>query len=277
VVVNGRISARSYPRYRMGRPIFKRVFALVDHFCVQGEESKTRLIDLGAPAERISVTGSLKFDSLDGDGIAGRGADRVLRVFRGAEGRPVLVAGSTFPGEDEIVLRSFERIRTLTRNALLIVAPRRPERFGEVEALAKSFGFRTVRRTELTMDQDLRADVVVLDTIGELAALYELAAVAFVGGSLVPTGGHNPIEPARHGVPVLTGPHISNFLTIYEQFIGCGAARVVRDEASLAAAVLELTGEPEVARAAGAAGRALLERHAGATRRTADALERFLA
>jgi 3-deoxy-D-manno-octulosonic-acid transferase len=187
----------------------------------------------------------------------------------------VWIAGSTVAGEEEKVMAAWSLLPT-ARRPFLILAPRHPERSEEAVAAARQHDARVVRRTALSV-RPAACDVVILDTIGELAALYELANVAFVGGSLVPAGGHNPIEPARHGVPVLTGPHISNFLTIYEQFIECGAAQVVRDGPSLAEAVLGLTGDPVAARAAGAAGRALLERHVGATQRTADALEPFLA
>ena len=206
VMINGRISARSYPRYRMVRPLFRRVLTLVDRFCMQGEESARRIIDLGAPPDRVTVTGSLKFDALQVAPVQGRPPDRVLRFFQVPEGRPVIVAGSTMPGEDELVFRAFERIRTMTRHPLLVIAPRKPERFDEVEQLARQSGFRTVRRTELTIDEDPRADVVVLDTIGELAQVYQVATVVFVGGSLVNTGGHNILEPAIFGKAVVFGP-----------------------------------------------------------------------
>jgi 3-deoxy-D-manno-octulosonic-acid transferase len=270
-VINGRISTRSYPRYRLVRPLFRRVLALVDHFCVQGEETRSRLVDLGAPPDRITVTGSLKFDSLEPAGTAGaagRGAERVLRFFRGIDGRPVVVAGSTFPGEDEILLRSFERIRTLTRNALLIIAPRRPERFGEVEALAKNAGFRAVRRTELTMDQDLRADVVVLDTIGELAQVYQLATAVFVGGSLVEMGGHNILEPAVMGKAIVFGPHMENFAEIADTFLRDEAAIQVQTPRELEDVLIELLSNAERRDRLGVAARALVEANRGAKARS---------
>jgi 3-deoxy-D-manno-octulosonic-acid transferase len=133
-----------------------------------------------------------------------------------------------------------------------------------------------VRRTLLS-EAPAGCAVVVLDTVGELAALYQLADVAFIGGSLVGTGGHNPIEPARFGVPVLTGPHVRNFHAVYQHFIAAGAARVVHSAGELAAALDGWLTDGEAARAAGAAGLQLLARHAGATARTMDALERFLA
>lgn len=271
LVVNGRISARSYPRYRLIRPLFRRVLQLVDMYCVQGDESRGRLVDLGAPPDRVVVTGSLKFDSMDLPGSAAgasRGPDRVLRYFRGAEARPVLVAGSTFPGEDEILLRSFERIRSLTPHALLILAPRRPERFSEVETLARHAGLRTVRRTSLAVDVDLRADVVVLDTIGELAHVYQLATAVFVGGSLVDMGGHNILEPAVLGKAIVFGPHMQNFAEIADAFLRAGAAVQVSAARELEDVLIELLSNRERRERLGTAARALVEANRGAKARS---------
>ncbi len=276
VVINGRISARSYPRYRLVRPLFRRVLGLVDRFCVQGEETRGRLVALGAPADRIVVTGSLKFDALEGPGVSSRGGDRVLRYFRGIDGRPVIVAGSTFPGEDEILLRSFERIRTLSPHALLILVPRRPERFGEVDALSRQAGFRTVRRTALTIDEDLRADVVVLDTIGELAQVYQLATAVFVGGSLVNMGGHNILEPAAVGKAIVFGPHMQNFAEIADTFLRADAAIQVASARELEDQLIALLANGARRERLGAAARALVEANRGARERSLDAIAGLL-
>lgn len=276
VVINGRISARSYPRYRLVRPLFRRVLGLVDRFCVQGEETRGRLVDLGAPADRIIVTGSLKFDALDTPGASSRGGDRVLRYFRGIEGRPVIVAGSTFPGEDEILLGSFERIRTLSPQALLVLVPRRPERFAEVDALARQAGFRTVRRTTLTVDQDLRADVVVLDTIGELAQVYQLATAVFVGGSLVDMGGHNILEPAAVGKAIVFGPHMQNFAEIADAFLRADAAVQVASARELEDQLIALLANGSRRERLGAAARALVEANRGARARSLDVIADLL-
>jgi 3-deoxy-D-manno-octulosonic-acid transferase len=276
VVINGRISARSYPRYRLVRPLFRRVLGLVDRFCVQGEETRGRLVDLGAPADRIVVTGSLKFDALESPGASSRGGDRVLRYFRGIDGRPVIVAGSTFPGEDEILLRSFERIRTLSPHALLILVPRRPERFGEVDALSRQAGFRTVRRTALTIDEDLRADVVVLDTIGELAQVYQLATAVFVGGSLVNMGGHNILEPAAVGKAIVFGPHMQNFAEIADTFLRADAAIQVASARELEDQLIALLANGARRERLGAAARALVEANRGARERSLDAIAGLL-
>src|SRR5687767_8928818 len=210
IVINGRISSRSYPRYRLIRPFFRRVLADVDRFCMQSEESARRLVDLGADPSRVTVTGSLKFDSLEMPTAFSHSKprERVLRYFRLSPGRVVIIAGSTVPGEEAAVLRAFAQVRKTTPGALAILAPRHPERFGEVERLARDAGFVTTRRSELPIDAEPRAEVVVLDTIGELALLYQLATAVFVGGSLIDRGGHNILEPAIFGRPILFGPYM---------------------------------------------------------------------
>jgi len=194
VMVNGRISSRSYPRYKLARPFFRSVLADVDRFCMQTEESARRVIDIGADPAKVVVTGSLKFDSLDVPGTAaldGRGHNRVLRYFRMTSGRPVIVAGSTMRDEEQLVLQAFRKVKASTANPLLVIAPRHPERFAEVAQLVRDQAFVTAKRSDLPIDSEPRADVVVLDTIGELAQVYQVATAVFVGGSLVDTGGHN--------------------------------------------------------------------------------------
>ena len=278
-VVNGRISARSYPRYRLVRPLFRRVLADVDRFCMQSRESADRLIDLGADPARVTVTGNLKFDSLR-DVPAATGADRakprVLRFFDVPADRPVLVAGSTMAGEESLVLKAFERMRADVPRALLVLAPRHPERFGEVEQLARNEGFKTTRRTQLTIDEDPAADVVVLDTIGELAQLYRAATVVFVGGSLVPTGGHNILEPAAFGRAILFGPHMQNFQEIAAAFLERGAGIEVRDEWQLEAAFRELLHDAARRQALGRAAQAIVDANQGARERTLEAIAALL-
>src|SRR5258706_959148 len=220
VVINGRISSRSYPRYRLIRPFFRRVLADVDRFCMQGEESARRLVDLGADPSRVTVTGSLKFDSLDMPAPISHGKprERVLRFFRLSPNRVVVIAGSTVRGEEAAMLRAFKQIKTTAPGALAILAPPQPERFGEVERLVPDAGFSTVRRSDLPIDSEPRADVVVLDTLGELAQLYQLATAVFVGGSLVDNGGHNILEPAIFGKPIVFGPYMPNFKEIAAAF-----------------------------------------------------------
>ena len=280
MLVNGRISYRSFPRYRLVRPFFRRVLADIDAFCVQGEETRRRLIELGADSSRITVTGSLKFDALDAMPMpalgAARGRDRVLRFFRIAANRPVLVAGSTLKGEEEAVIRAFSRVRTAGSNALLILAARHPERFGEVERLCRHEGLATVRRTALPIDAEPRADAIILDTIGELAQLYQLATAVFVGGSLVPAGGHNILEPALFGKPIIFGPHMENFAEIAEAFLANGAAVQVHSERELVDAVVGLMNDPVRRARLGAAARALVDANRGARDRTLTIIRSLL-
>jgi 3-deoxy-D-manno-octulosonic-acid transferase len=266
MMVNGRISARSYPRYRMARPFFRKVLMNVDRFCMQSEESARRLIDIGAEPSRVTVTGSLKFDSLDMPGAPtpGRGRDRVLRYFRISSSRPVIVAGSTMRGEEDVVLQAFRRLKGSTGNPLLVLAPRNPERFSEVAQLARNQAFVTVKRSDLPIDAEPRAEVVVLDTIGELAQLYQIATAVFVGGSLVDVGGHNILEPAVFGKPIIFGSHMQNFKEIADAFLSHDAAIQVQNPRGLEDALLALLTDPVRRARLGAAARALVESNRGA-------------
>jgi 3-deoxy-D-manno-octulosonic-acid transferase len=278
VIVNGRISSRSYPRYRLARPCFRRVLADVDRFCMQSEESARRVIDLGADPARVTVTGSLKFDSLElpAPGLQGRTRDRVLRFFRLPPQRPVVIAASTMKGEEPLVLRVFARIRDVAPQALLILAPRHPERAAEVEQLVLRAGFSVARRSELRVDAEPREEVVILDTVGELARLYQVATVVFVGGSLVDSGGHNILEPAVFGKPILFGPHMQNFVEIAEAFLARGAAAQVATARELEDALLALLTDPVRRAALGAAARALVEANRGAKDRSLAVIAELL-
>src|SRR6186997_544862 len=152
----------------------------------------------------------------------------------------VLVAGSTVRGEEPAVLKAFARLKGASPSALAILAPRQPERFGEVERLARDSGFVTARRSDLPIDTEPRADVVILDTIGELAQLYQVATVVFVGGSLVDHGGHNILEPAVFGKPIVFGPHMQNFKEIVDAFLSNGAAVQVQSDRELDDVLLTL-------------------------------------
>jgi len=276
VLVNGRISFRSFPRYRLVRPFFRRVLGDVDHFCVQGEETARRLVELGADPAKVTITGSLKFDSLDATAAPGRGRERVLRYFRVSPNRPVLVAGSTLKGEEEAVIRSFNRIRTAANHALLVIAPRHPERFGDVERICRQEGLATIRRSELPIDAEPRADAVILDTIGELAQVYQVATAVFVGGSLVPWGGHNILEPAVFGRPIVFGPHMQNFAEIAAVFLGNDAAMQVRSGRELEEVMVSLMADPVRRASLGAAARALVEANRGSKDRTMAAIAHLL-
>ncbi len=278
VMINGRISSRSYSRYRMVRPFFRRVLADVDRFCVQTEESARRLVDLGATAAHVTVTGSLKFDSLELPAAASHGKprERVLRVFRLAPNRTVIIGGSTLRGEEAALLRAFARIKETLPAALLVLAPRHPERFGEVERLARDARFVAVKRSELPIDAEPRADVVVLDSIGELAQLYQVATAVFVGGSLEDHGGHNILEPAIFGKPIVFGPYMRNFKEIADAFLANDAAIQVHSERELASTLLKLVTDPVRRARLGAAARALVEANRGAKAKTLEVIGELL-
>ncbi len=268
-IVNARLSDQSYRGYRLVRFFMRRVFQHVDRVCAQTEAWGRRFVDLGLPPERLAVTGSLKFDALD---VAATSAelhvgDRVLRYFAFTEGRSVLVAASTLDGEDEPVLRAFASLRETAPEMTLILAPRHPERVGAVEALARRHGFGTVRRSELEVDSTSGADVVVLDTVGELPRLFQLATLVFVGGSLVPSGGHNILEPAVFGKPIVFGPHMSNFAEIAALFIEKSAAVQVGSPQDLEETLARLLADPVQQASLGAAARALVEANRGARAR----------
>lgn len=270
VVINGRISARSFPRYRLVRPLFRRVLADIDRFCMQSEESAARIIELGADPKRVTVTGSLKFDSLPAPTVISHGRPRelVLRHFRVAPSRVVLMAGSTMRPEDSVVLRAFARIRSISPGALLVVAPRQRERFDDVERLAREDGFTVSRRSDLPIDSEPRTDVVVLDSFGELAQLYQIATVVFVGGSLADYGGHNILEPAIFGKPIVVGPHMHNFREITDTFLANQAVVQVQTERELEEELRNLVTDPVRRASLGAAARALVEANRGAKDKT---------
>ncbi|MEO7134003.1 MAG: 3-deoxy-D-manno-octulosonic acid transferase [Vicinamibacterales bacterium] len=290
-VVNGRISARSFPRYRMIRPMMRRVMDHIDRFLVQSEESARRFIDLGADPARVVVTGSLKFDSLElsstaqagvpaarsvRGGVEARARDRVLRYFRVPASRSVIVAGSTMKGEEAQVLRAFRKVRAGAPNTLLVLAPRNPERFGEAEQLARSEGWKVARRSDLAVDSEPRVDIVILDTIGELATIYQIATIVFVGGSLVATGGHNVLEPAVFGKPIVFGPHMQNFLEIADAFVSNGAGVQLSGDDELEEAFLSLMSDPVRRARLGAAARALVEANRGANAKSVTVLTALL-
>lgn len=272
VIVNARISDRSWPKYRRFQSLFTRVLRQVDLFLTQTEEDARRLAQIGALQERIQVTGNLKFD------VPAPAAPAIIAslraAFQQADAGPVMVCGSTVEGEEPILLQAFVNILASYPRAALILAPRHPERFNEVAELLNQLGIRFWRRS-LWSGDPIVAGVLLIDSIGELAALYSLADVAFVGGSLVPRGGHNIIEPALYGVPIVVGNHTENFRDIVSLFQSRDAVRVV-GPAELPLAFMELISNPAERIALGRRGAETLRAQMGATQRTMEALETLL-
>lgn len=271
VLANGRISDRSFRRYRLVRPLFRRVLAHVALFCMRSEEDARRIINLGARPERVVVTGNLKMEMPGGESGAAEIWRRLLQLGEDL----VLVAGSTHRGEDLPVLDAYLAARAKADGLRLVLAPRHPERLDEVEGLVRGRGLEVVRRSRVSGTR--AADVILLDTVGELASLYAVADVIFVGGSLVPLGGHNVIEPARLAKPVLFGPHMTNFRDAATLLLEARAAVQVADGAELTSALHRLLADPRARRELGSAAWTAVQAHQGACTRTVEALEAVLA
>ncbi len=271
-VVNARISDRSWPRYRFFKRIWRPLLSRIGRVLAQSEIDAERLRTLGCGPERVTVSGNLKFDvraAVEAE------ATRVLKAR--AEGARFLVAGSTLEGEEAALLKAWPRLLEGDKKLLMVMAPRHPERFGAVAALLDQSGVDWVRRSGWKSEDTLRAgQVVLLDTIGELASVYSLAAVAFVGGSLVAAGGHNPLEPAQFGVPIVMGPHYANFRAITEDLRKHDALRITEKE-DLTKTLMELLSDGEAARAMGERAKKVFGQQSGATGRSVEALRSLLA
>jgi 3-deoxy-D-manno-octulosonic-acid transferase len=267
-VINSRISDHSLRGYKRLRSWVVRVLKNVDLFLPQTDQDRQRLLEIGADERRLVVTGNLKFDA---EAPKPPALVESLRAALDSSGAgPVLVCGSTFEGEEGALLSALRHILVNHPRTVGILAPRHPERFAEVAGLVEELGFRLLRRS-LWSGEPLAGGVFLLDSIGELAAVYSLATVAFVGGSLVPRGGHNILEPALYGVPVLIGNHYDNFREIVNFFLYRNAVRVV-GLAELPLTFIELIEHPERREALGRNALAALESQRGATARTVTAL-----
>jgi len=260
-VVNGRVGDRGFRRMRRLRRFLGPLFAGVGRFGVQSGQDRDRLLALGVDPGRVAVTGNLKYESPEP--VPKPELEAALRGLAG--GRPILLAGSTMAGEEAQVLDAFQEAGGAER-ALLVLAPRHPERWNEVDALLRARGEDAVRRTALPSSGT--PAVVLLDSLGDLAGLYRLAAAAFIGGTLVPTGGHNPLEAARFGVPLAVGPAMHNFREMAEVFDAAGAWRRVADARELGAAWREWLENPDAARETGERALRLVEENRGAVGRT---------
>ena len=272
-VVNARISDRSWPNYRRFRWALRRMLANVDLFLAQTPEDAARLQSIGADAERVQVSGNLKFD------IHLPAPPPIVESLRNSLGAPdagpVLVCGSTVDGEESLLVKAFENILVAHPHAVMILAPRHPERFDEVASLLRELDVPFWRRS-LWQGEAIAGGVLLVDTIGELASLYALADIAFVGGSLVPRGGHNIIEPALHGVAIVVGNHTENFRDIVGLFQSQNALRIV-GPAELPLTFMELLANDAERAALGQRAAVTMRSQSGATQRTVEALETLLA
>jgi len=271
-VVNARISDRSWPSYRQFRSLYARILREIDVFLAQTEEDARRLRDIGAISDRVRVTGNLKFD-VPTPAVPSI-VSSLQTSFQKSGARPIIVCGSTVDEEEPLLLRAFENVLASYPSAVMILAPRHPERFTAVAQVIENLGIRHWRRS-LWSGEPLPGGVLLVDSIGELAALYALADVAFVGGSLVPQGGHNIIEAAQHGAPIIVGPHIENFRDIVKVFQSRNAIRVVTT-VELPLVLMELLSNERERAELGRRGAETLQSQTGASTRTAEALEKLL-
>lgn len=271
LLINGRISDRSFRKYKLLKLVLKRVLSPIDRCLVQTEQDRKRLLALGVQPEKMEVVGNLKSDMnlpvLKAEDLAG-----LRREVGLSPDKKVIVAGSTHRGEEEILISAYLESRKKKGNLSLIIAPRHPQRTGELEKLAAGCGLKVTRRTKAGPGKTW--DVLILDTLGELVNFYALSDIAFVGGSLVPKGGQNFLEPAFYGKPVIFGPSMQNFAFLAEEFVRRGAARLVSGLEELTE-VLFL--EEEIAlQEMGRQGKQLLGDLQGATRKTLQVIESLM-
>ena len=278
-LVNGRISDKSFDRYKLVRPFIHRVLGDLTLAAMQTERDAARIRELGLSSDRISIGGNLKFDSASAasDSLVENGLrDR----FGFSEGRSLIVAASTHDPEERAVIDAFKTVRQTNPDARLLVAPRHPERFEQVAALLSNSAFTSVRRSAPRSPEDVHADVVLLDSIGELRALYPLADIAFVGGSIAAHGGHSVIEPGSHGVCTVTGPHTQNFAAVTQALRAEDALIQLRETdepaGELARVFTELLADTPRRRAIAERAKAVCDRNRGATERTIELISHLL-
>jgi 3-deoxy-D-manno-octulosonic-acid transferase len=272
-VANARVSDRSFFRYRLLTCLWPGFLAPVRSFLVQSARDRDRLLAMNVGADRIAVCGNIKFDNARVEDPSALRRE-IRRAAAIPEDAPVLVAGSTHPGEEEAVVAAFQAVRRQFPSAVLVLAPRHLERLPEVRGLLDGVGLETLPWSERSSGRS--APCVLVDTIGELGRLYAAADAAFVGGSLAPIGGHNLLEPARFGIPMLAGPHLQTVRTLASTFEQSGALAVVRDRDDLARRVNGDFSDPVGAAARGRKAREVIAENQGAARRCAEAVAQAL-
>ena len=291
VLLNGRISPESFKGYKLIKPFMKKVLSYLDFIYMQGETDAERIIAIGADKNEVGIMGNFKFDiELD--------KKESVRWMDGVKGK-ILLAGSTHKGEEEMVLDAYEEVKKSFPDLKLILAPRHPERFNEAEELLKKRNLNFIRRTELIRAENTEhrtqstdnppfppllkggegglepPDIILLDSIGELSRLFSGADVTFIGGSLLPFGGHNILEPAYWGKPSIFGPHMENF-PIAKDFLMEGAAIMVKDPGGLAAAIKDLLENTEKAEHMGQKAKGIIDKNTGAVKKAVALVRSFL-
>lgn len=273
VIVSGRISNRSFKGYKKIRVFIKSVLKGISMFGMQTALDAERIKVIGAEPSRIEITGNLKFDqNLPEDLIDPESAGNPL----GINGMRLLVAGSTHAGEEEMLLRVFGKVSTGFKDIVLLIAPRHINRVRGIEGLIKEMGITHRRRTEIPVQGIGDARIIILDTIGELARIYSLAEVVFVGGSLVPAGGHNILEPAIYSKPIIFGKYMENFEDLAQKFLEENAAVQISDEAHLEKELTSLLADRDKARLMGMNAKRVLEENRGAVTRSLSIIEKCI-
>ena len=275
VLVNGRISLSSFRGYKIIRPFLRKILGKFGLFCMQTEEDAQRIITLGAKKDKVKVTGNMKFDINSSE----------FRVFMSSElglkeNEKLLIAGSTHRGEEEIILQAYKELVKNHSDLRLLIAPRHIERTQELERLITKFGFRAQRVSDigLTMNYELRTtnSILILDTIGQLKGLYALADIVFIGGSLIPHGGQNPIEPAIFSKAIIFGPYMSNFSSVAGAFLNNKAAVLVRDARQLKNICIKLLKEVMFKKELGERAKELVGQNRGASFRNTELIKQLL-
>jgi len=277
VLVNGKVSDRSLPRYWLGRRFISEVFNRIDVLCMQSEEDGRRMKMLGVEPYKVTVTGNMKFDQPLTESAESE-RKQLIKELGWIPPSATWVAGSTHPGEEDIILKVYTRLREEFPHMSLILAPRSQQRFSEVFSLVKERGWQTVRRSQL-LGKDSRGvqlDVLVLDTMGELSRFYSLGNFAFVGGSLVNFGGHNPLEAAQRGLPVVFGPHMENFKDIAAILTESGGGWQVSTEAELYGQIKSWLVSPAKCKEQGKRAQGAFEAHRGAVARNLEVIRSLL-
>ena len=250
----------------------KQTLGDITHVCAQADTAAARFVQLGLPKDRVSVLGNIKFD-IDMPASLKEQAEAIRRDW--FQQRPSWIAASTHDGEDEQVLAAFALLKKTIPNVLLVLVPRHPERFNDAAKICKSKGFSVTRRSEHRGDV-VKSDVFLLDAMGELKLYYATVDVAYVGGSLVPTGGHNMLEPASLAVPIVFGPHVFNFVEISERLLSYGAAIQISNAEDLARVVTDLLQHSEKRSSMGAAGKKFVEQNNGAVNAVSTKIQTLL-
>jgi 3-deoxy-D-manno-octulosonic-acid transferase len=279
ILFNGRISQKSFQRYLFLKFFFKGCLKYVSLFLMQTEEDRRRIIEIGAESEKTRTLGNLKFDQTFPPFTQGTMTE-MAKVLGLHEEEKILIAGSTHSGEEEILVTLYKALKEVNPHLVLILAPRHLDRLDEVERILKKESLSWLRKTSLSLgpgrsDRD-RPEVILLDTIGELMSIYSLGTLVFVGGSLVPVGGHNPLEPLFFKKCVLFGPYMFNFLDISNRLIETGGAIQVSGKEDLFSQLKRLLPDDGTRKEVGEKGYQFLQRHQGATQRLFEEIKPFL-